>query len=91
MTATDTISIITEIAISQNPTELIAILANIASGEEKGMNESTFIRGVSTEPDDMQKIGTINEINIIKVKGMVRVLISSILDAKEPRAPYKKA
>ena len=65
----------------------MAIRANIAIGEQNGMNDKTFMTAVSTLPELMHIIGTINVPAIIIVSGPVNGPISSIFDAREPREP----
>lgn len=69
----------------------MAIRANIAIGEVKGINEQTLMSVLSIFPPDMENITIINpDINSIVI-GITEVLISSSLEAVEPIAPYIKA
>lgn len=64
----------------------MAILVNIAMGEVNGIYEQAIIRGLSTEPEDMEVITTKNAAISMIVSGMAEVLISSTFDAVEPIA-----
>ena len=78
-------------AISYHGTVLIAILVNIAIGDVNGINEQTIIAGLSTSPDVIDIITTMNAtINSIVI-GMTDVFISSSFVAVEPTAPNIKA
>jgi hypothetical protein len=76
-----------EMAISYHATVLIQILVNIAIGEVNGMYEQTSIATLSTEPELIENITTINAMIKRYVIGITEVLISSSFDAVEPTAP----
>jgi hypothetical protein len=67
------------------------ILVNIAIGEVNGIYEHTSIAALSTEPELIENITTINAIINKKVIGITEVLMSSSFDAVEPIAPNIKA
>ncbi len=69
----------------------MAIRVNITIGEVNGIYEQTFIKTLSTEPEESEKTSTINAMINKKVTGITEVFISSSLEAVEPIAPYKKA
>ena len=81
------IRIIIEIAISYQATALMQILANIAIGEVNGIYEHTSIAILSTDPELIENITTINAMMKRKVIGITEVLISSSLEAVDPIAP----
>ena len=81
------IRIAIDIAISYHGTVLMAIRVNIDIGDVKGIYEHTVISVLSTLPEDIDVITTMNAtINIIVI-GMTEVLISSSFDAVDPTAP----
>ena len=91
MPMVDPMRIAIDAAISYHATVLIQILVNIAIGEVKGIYEHTSIAVLSTEPELIEKITTINAIMKRNVIGITEVFISSSLDAVEPIAPNIKA
>ena len=87
MPTVEPMSIAMDAAISYHATVLIQILVNIAIGEVKGIYEHISIAVLSTEPELIENITTINAIIKRNVIGITDVFISSSLDAVEPIAP----
>ena len=83
--------IIIEISISYIGTELIAILANIAIGDVKGIYEQISIAALFISPALIENITTINAIIKANVSGRTAVDTSSIFDIVDPIAPYRNA